>query len=209
MPTFRFCNIRTGRFAEATMNDNVFDQGDAAAAAAAAAAADDDVKDEVARWRSPCSCSTVALADGCDGKYLVLDYGTFCRALDFDPWLPIMFDSSEYYVHPWEKYTGEYNLDIMYPWQPFPLGPWKEYPGIARPESSFGDRNDYDTVENHFGWVDHTNPVIAIPMHRYYTESPGLIQLMQPIVLGDLGDNCVPAKPINVVIDTSVVGGNE
>ena len=91
MPTFRFCNIRTGRFAEATMNDNVFAQpDDAAAAAAAAAAADDDVKDEV------CRCSTVALADGCDGKYLVLDYGTFCRALDFDPWLPVMFDSSDY-----------------------------------------------------------------------------------------------------------------
>ena len=163
------------------MNDNVFDQRDAAAAAAtAAAAADDDVKDEVARWRSPCSCSTVARADGCDGKYLVLDYGTFCRALDFDPWLPIMFDSSEYYAHPWEKYTGEYDLEIMYPWQPFPLGPWKEYPGIARPESSFGDRNDYDTVENHFGWVDHTKPVIAIPMHRCYPMKPGFIHLVQP-----------------------------
>ena len=36
MPTFRFCNIRTGRYAEAKMNDNVFDQPDAAAAANAA-----------------------------------------------------------------------------------------------------------------------------------------------------------------------------
>ena len=79
MPTFRFCNIRTGRFAEATMNDNVFDQR--------------DVDDEA------CRCSTVALADGCDGKYLVLDYGTFCRALDFDPWLPVLFAPHFHPIH--------------------------------------------------------------------------------------------------------------
>ena len=176
------------------MNDNVFDQPDAAAAAAAAAAADDDVKDEV------CRCSTVAHADGCFGKYLVLDYGTFCRALDFDPWLPVLFDSSDYYVHPWEKYTGEYSFEIMYPWEPFPPAPWKQYPGMARPESSFGDRNDYDTAENHFGWVDHTNPIIAIPMHRCYPTKPGFIKLIQPDYV-QANPTCmrVPANPTSLL----------
>ena len=222
MPTFRFCNIRTGRYAEAKMNDNVFDQPDAAAAAnaaerfawpamteknvfdqpdaeaSAAAAAtaaahdDDDVKDGV------CRCSTVALADGCFGKYLVLDYGTFCRALDFDPWLPVMFDSKDYYVHPWEKYTGEYNFEIWYPWEH--TAPWVPHPGSAPPESSFGDRNDYDTAENHFGWVDHTNPIIAIPMHRCYPIRSPFIKLIQPDYV-QANPTCmrVPANPTSLL----------
>ena len=173
MPTFRFYNFRKSPddYAEVPMEDNVFNQ------------------------REACRCSESSPRDGCDGKWLMLPYATLCRALDFDPWLPVLF-----------RYDDNY-FRVVYPWQRWPPGLLSP-PG--RPESSFGVRSDYDTAENHFGWVDHTSPVIAIPMHRYYTESPGLIQLMQPIMQGDMGDHYVPAKPIvNVVIDTSVVGGNE
>ena len=158
MPTFRFYNVRTGSttgaWVEMAMEDDIFSQ------------------------REPCRCSKSALRDGCNAKWGVMDYGPLCRALGFDPWLPLLFENSDYY------------FPILYPWDEYP-------PGVAappgRPESAFGVRSDYDTKENHFGWVDHTHAVVAIPMHRYYPLSIGMCQ---PIVLGDLGDHCVPAKPI-------------
>ena len=176
MPTFRFYNFRKSpdAFVEAEMEDTIFNQ------------------------REACRCSESNPRDDCCGKWLMLDYATFFRALDFNPWLP------EPAFHPF--YTRHPSIRVLYPWHGYP--PDVEEPP-REPESSFGVRSDYDTYENHFGWVDHTSPVIAIPMHRCYTESPGLIQLMQPF-FGQCWEHHVPAKPIvNVVIDTSVVGGNE
>ena len=169
MPTFRFSNFRKSpdAFVEVEMEDNIFDQ------------------------REACRCSESSHHDGCGGKWMMLDYATFCRALDLDPWLPVLFRSI---------FTDLY-IPVVYPWQQWPDGV-EAPPG--RPESSFGVRSDYDTAENHFGWVDHTSPVIAIPMHRFYTKSPGLIQMIQPIMLGDMGAHYVQAKSVvNVVIDAS------
>jgi len=176
MPTFRFYNFRKSpdAFVEAEMEDNIFNQ------------------------REACRCSESNPRDGCGGKWLMLDYATFFRALDFDPWgLGVSFVSD---------FPRHHRIRVVYPWHRYPPGV-EEPP--REPESSFGVRSDYDTAENHFGWVDHTSPVIAIPMHRCYTESPGLIQLAQPF-FGRCFEHHVPAEPsVNVVIDTSVVGANE
>ena len=46
-----------------------------------------------------CRCSESSPRDGCDGKWLMLPYATLCRALDFDPWLPVLFAPHFHHVH--------------------------------------------------------------------------------------------------------------
>jgi hypothetical protein len=114
-----------------------------------------------------CSCTSTTQNPACRGELMMIPYGQVCRALCFaDPNLPLYIE--------WDTLN---ELAVVFPWE---LQPHTE--DALEPEedvklkSAYGNRSDYETKENPYGWYDHTKANLILPFHYSTKARMGLIQ---------------------------------
>ena len=95
-----------------------------------------------------CTCSTTHLDPTCNQYYAGIRYARLCRQLGIPP-------NNQIYL----SGVVPSQLQVMYPWQ--------DYDGsTAHTEASYGAKEDHDLALNPFSWVDHTNPIVYVPVHK-------------------------------------------
>ena len=102
-----------------------------------------------------CTCTRTQLDPGCNKYYVGIPYGDLCRNLKIQP-------NGELYL----SGVVPAPLQVVYPWQEYEAPPGDD-------ESTFGSKADHDLAENPFAWVDHTNPIVYVPVHKCTTPRVG------------------------------------
>jgi hypothetical protein len=126
-----------------------------------------------------CGDTSTDQVPACKGEWAMVEYGTICRHLGFDPRLPIFIPALG---------RGVTAHAPLYPWedQPYAFNMFDDDGKVVPPEpvkqeSAYGKKSDYETKENPFGWVDHTKAQFVINIHHC---TPKKFSLRQPIFLG-------------------------
>jgi hypothetical protein len=126
-----------------------------------------------------CHCSPTEQMATCRGEWIKFDAVLVYRHLLFDPRLPTTIPGM-----PWRA-----GVTVLYPWdvQPYTFTYYDDDgkvvpPEPVKPAEEYGNKSDYETKENPFGWFEHTKPQLALNIH-YWT--PARFGITQPIFLGE------------------------
>ena len=102
-----------------------------------------------------CSCSATRLDPACNKYYVGMHYGEVCKQLGFTP-------NDQIYL----SGVVPALLKVVYPWEDYNAIP-------ALTEASYGSKDDHDLVSNPFSWVDHTHPIVYVPVHKFTSARVG------------------------------------
>ena len=119
-----------------------------------------------------CTCTKSTKDPDCPGEFAFVPYAPLCRKLGLDPRIGIYSAlDNESTRHP---------LTLLFPWEEttnnWDIPPWDTLPPV-KPESSYGNKSDFESDVKPFGWVDHVHPVLLLPIHYHTPGRVGLIQL--------------------------------
>jgi hypothetical protein len=117
-----------------------------------------------------CTCSESVPNPDCVGEFAFVPYGDLCRKLGFDP-------RHDIFSH----LDSQQPLAVLFPWDelnnPWSAPPW-DSPSLVKPQEAYGNKSDYETESKPFGWVDHVQPVLLVPVHHYTSSRMALFQIV-------------------------------
>jgi hypothetical protein len=102
-----------------------------------------------------CKCTAQRLDPACNKYYVGIHYAAMCRHLGIPP-------NDQIYL----SGVVPSPLKVVYPWQDYDACP-------GETEASYGAKGDHDLVLHPFSWVDHTNPIVYVPVHKSTSERVG------------------------------------